>query len=64
MYPPPLLSSLALESANPETASRHSLASSFPTAPTYQGSASSGTYLLFPRSGQGWPLDTKATWVE
>lgn len=44
------------ESANPETASLHSLAQSFLTAPTYQGSASSGSYLLFPRSGQGWPL--------
>lgn len=53
-----------LESANPEAASLHSLAQSSLAAPTYQGGASSGSSLLFPRLGQDWPLGTKATWVE
>lgn len=53
-----------LESANPEAASLHSLAQSSLAAPTYQGGARSGSSPLFPRSGQDWPLGTKATWVE
>lgn len=53
-----------LERANPEAASLHSLAQSSLAAPTYQGCASSGSSLLFPRTGQDWPLGTEATWVE
>lgn len=40
LCPLPLTSPLALESANLETASLHSLAQSFLAAPTYQGRAS------------------------